>query len=250
MESFAVISDIHGNLPALEAVIEDLENKGISQVINLGDMFSGPLWPQETAQLLMSKSWFHVAGNHDIQIISNHYKNLGLSDAYAYNHLDAQQKMWLASHPQTIILLGEEVFACHGTPQNPNQYLTENIEKGRMKRASREIMKGRLSGFLGSTIILCGHSHIPRCIQLDDQLTIINPGSVGQPAYIDDEYPPHIMEIGSPHARYAIVEKKGPFWSCQFITIKYDWHYASKKAYKENRNDWGYALESGFARES
>lgn len=48
----AVLSDIHGNLPALEAVIADLEKNGADAVVNLGDCASGPLWPAETVRLL------------------------------------------------------------------------------------------------------------------------------------------------------------------------------------------------------
>src|SRR5215471_15524104 len=61
----AVLADFHGNLAALEAVVEDLQNRRPDQVVNLGDCVSGPLWPSETAALLMALGWPTVRGNHD-----------------------------------------------------------------------------------------------------------------------------------------------------------------------------------------
>ena len=60
---FAFVSDIHGNLAALEAVIADLENRQVDQVVNLGDTLSGPLLPAETAQRLQKLAWLHARHN-------------------------------------------------------------------------------------------------------------------------------------------------------------------------------------------
>jgi predicted phosphodiesterase len=67
MTRIAILSDIHGNLPALEAVISDLQTRPIDMTVALGDLVSGPLWPAETADLLMRQTWIYVAGNHDRQ---------------------------------------------------------------------------------------------------------------------------------------------------------------------------------------
>jgi predicted phosphodiesterase len=61
----AILADIHGNVLALEAVLTDLEHRRVDEVVNLGDCVSGPLWPRETAQLLMRLDWRTVRGNHD-----------------------------------------------------------------------------------------------------------------------------------------------------------------------------------------
>ena len=60
----AAISDIHGNLPALQAVLADIERQGVDQVVNLGDILSGPLQPAETAELLMARNFTTIRGNH------------------------------------------------------------------------------------------------------------------------------------------------------------------------------------------
>ena len=58
----ALVSDIHGNLPALEAVVADIRRHGVDQVLCLGDNLSGPLLPLETAQFLMASGWPVLAG--------------------------------------------------------------------------------------------------------------------------------------------------------------------------------------------
>jgi predicted phosphodiesterase len=70
MSRIAILSDIHGNLPALEAVIADAEAQGCTGFANLGDSLSGPLWPVETADLLMAQGWPTIAGNHERQLLT------------------------------------------------------------------------------------------------------------------------------------------------------------------------------------
>ena len=65
----AFVSDIHGNLPALEAVAADIHRRGADRVVNLGDNLSGPLLPRETAQWLMASDWLSLAGNHERQVL-------------------------------------------------------------------------------------------------------------------------------------------------------------------------------------
>ena len=57
----AFVSDIHGNLPAIEAVKKDILRRGVDQVVNLGDSLSGPLLPLETAQFLIAEGWYCLA---------------------------------------------------------------------------------------------------------------------------------------------------------------------------------------------
>ena len=67
---FAVISDIHGNLLALQAVLADIARQGIEQTVNLGDILSGPLQPAETADLLMAQDFPTIRGNHERQVLA------------------------------------------------------------------------------------------------------------------------------------------------------------------------------------
>src|SRR5580700_11870214 len=83
----AVIADIHGNLPALEAVLADIQRRGVDRTINLGDCVSGPLWPREVCDLLMASSSLVIRGNHDRWVSKPDPASMGPSDRYAYSHL-------------------------------------------------------------------------------------------------------------------------------------------------------------------
>ena len=85
----ALVSDIHGNLPALEAVIAEIADAGADLVVNLGDIVSGPLWPQETARRLMALGWPTIAGNHERQVLTQPAARMGASDAFAAAALGA-----------------------------------------------------------------------------------------------------------------------------------------------------------------
>ena len=66
----AIISDIHGNLLALQAVLADITRQGVDQTVNLGDSLSGPLQPAETADLLMAQGFPTIKGNHERQLLA------------------------------------------------------------------------------------------------------------------------------------------------------------------------------------
>lgn len=240
----AVISDIHGNIPALEEVVADINRKRVDYIINLGDHLSGPLWPKETIQFLMEQDWIQISGNQDRQLVEQDPSNHGLSDSYAYNVLNNIEKEWLHSL-QTDFRLDENVFAFHGTPLSDTEYLLETIEHSRARLASREEIKLRL-GNIKSPVMLCGHTHIPRIVETDENILIINPGSVGLPAYEDDFPEAHIMESGSPHARYAVLESYNNKWTAEMIAIPYDFERAAEQAHKNNRHDWQIALRTGY----
>jgi diadenosine tetraphosphatase ApaH/serine/threonine PP2A family protein phosphatase len=97
-------------------------------------------------------------------------------------------------------------------------------------------------------VVVCGHSHIPRFVQLDDDMVAVNPGSVGLQAYHDSEHRfPHVIETGSPHARYVLLDRAGRGWSATLRVIDYDWDAAAQLARKNGRADWAHALATGYA---
>ena len=242
IKKIAVLSDIHGNIPALEAVVNDIKQRRVDQVINLGDHISGPLWPKETIEFLMNQNWMHISGNHDKNLLINIPGKLGPSDSYASQFLNKIEIKWLESLPESFETYG--MFLFHGTPANNNMYLLETVENEKAGLSTqKEIMK-RL-GEVKSKEILCGHSHIPRVVEILGSI-IINPGSVGLQAYHDAKPEHHIMETGSPHARYAIIEYKKKIQNVQMISVLYDYNIASRQALNNNRPDWAEALDSGF----
>ena len=76
---------------------------------------------------------------------------------------------------------------------------------------------------------------------------IVNPGSVGLPAYDDDHLHYHIMQNGSPDARYAIAERGPAGWSAALIALPYDWQAMAALAAHNNRPDWAHAIATGYA---
>jgi len=67
----ALLSDIHGNLLALEAVVDDLQRRQVDRVVNLGDSLSGFIQPRDCAAYLMQQPWLQLAGNHERQILES-----------------------------------------------------------------------------------------------------------------------------------------------------------------------------------
>src|SRR5882757_3944214 len=86
---FAAIADVHGNYLALEAVIADIRAQGVSEIVNLGDMASGPLDARRTMDALMALDAVHVLGNHDRWLIDRPPEKMGAWERPAYAQLDA-----------------------------------------------------------------------------------------------------------------------------------------------------------------
>ena len=241
----AVIADTHGNLPALEAVLADIARRGITDIIDLGDCASGPLWPRETCEVLMARGFPTVRGNHDRWVATFAPADLGPSDRYTRGQLDETQLAWLRNLPPGL-QLGDGVVACHGRPDDDNRYLLEDIEQGRLVRAGADAIAGRL-GPTDAALVLCGHSHHQHMVRLPDGPLVLNPGSVGLPAYRDPEGIAHVSEVGSPHARYALVDRGDGGMTIELIALDYDHASAAKRAAANNSPGWAHALETGFA---
>ncbi|MGD8306091.1 MAG: metallophosphoesterase family protein [Ignavibacteria bacterium] len=243
MNKIAIVSDIHGNILALQEVIKDIESRNVDQVVNLGDHISGPLWPKETLELLKSLDWIHILGNHDRQLFEQKPGTHNPSDSYAYQFLDKNDLEWLSSLPD-VHHVGNDFTFFHGTPLNDSVYLLETVENGMTRLANMNEIKERL-GKTNCAIISCGHSHIPRVVRIQDML-IINPGSVGLQAYDDVSPEYHKIEVGSPHARYAILERQNDNWFTEIIAVPHDNNKAADQALKNDRKDWEKGLRTGF----
>lgn len=240
----AAISDIHGNLGALEAVLADIAARGADVTVNLGDSLSGPLQPPETADLLMSLNLPTIRGNHERQLLETEPAAMGKSDAHAHETLSASHKAWIASLPKTLSLSGE-IFLCHGTPSSDLVYFLDSVDPSGSRPATPAEIESR-AGDVKAEVILCGHTHVPRLARLADGRLIVNAGSVGLPAYDWDWPHPHVMQNGSPHARYVMVEKAPAGWRAGIIAVPYDWERAAGLAEKNGRPDWAIGLRTGY----
>jgi predicted phosphodiesterase len=263
----AIVSDIHGNLPALEAVWAEIERAQPALVVNLGDIASGPLWPRETVQWLMAREsaeptrWRTIAGNHERQALAADIARMGASDAYAARALGAAERTWLAALPGTQ-WVADEVLLCHGTPASDLTYFMETVTSGfgiegqrgvraatspELSARAAEMAAGDARSGLAAALILCGHTHVQRAMAVPGGPRVVNPGSVGLQAY-DDVHPlPHVIENGSADARWALAERdRHGAWHVQLRTTPYDWRCAVARAQANDRGDWADALATGF----
>jgi len=178
---FAAIADVHGNYLALEAVIADIRAQGIGEIVNLGDMASGPLDAKRTMDALMALDAVHVLGNHDRYLIDRPPEKMGSWDRPAHAQLDARHLDWLRAVPPTLVFR-ERVFLCHATPASDEDYWLELVTSdGTVSMGPVEPIEMAAKG-ITQQLILCGHSHIARGVRLRDGRMIVNPAASARPA--------------------------------------------------------------------
>lgn len=241
----AALSDIHSNVYALDAVLTDIRKQAVDVIVNLGDILYGPIAPKATFELLMENDLVTIRGNQDRQIYEAGEDEIASNPTMQYilQELGKEPLAWMKQLPFSLEL-NENVFLCHGTPDDDMTYLLENIESGRaIVRSDKEIIS--LLNNTQSDVVLCGHTHTPRVVETSSNQIIVNPGSVGLPAYTDDEPLAHSMENFSPHATYAIVERDILGWSVQHMKVTYALDKAVREAKKRNRQDWVHFLTTG-----
>ncbi len=243
----AFVSDIHGNLPALQAVAADIARRRVDRVINLGDSLSGPLQPEETARFLMEQDWLHLGGNHERQLLDRPVVHMSASDAHARERLSEGSLAWIRQQ-RCVHRLADDVFLCHGSPRSDLEYFLETVTPQGIRLATAEEIAER-RGDTPARLIACGHSHVPRALRAPDGCLLINPGSVGLPGYDDDHPYPHWVDNGSPDARYAIAERgdEGD-WSAELLAVSYDFRSMAELAHRHGREDWAVPLATGYAR--
>lgn len=241
----AAISDIHSNVFALEAVLADIQRKNVDVIVNLGDILYGPIAPKATYELLIQHDIVTIRGNQDRQIYEATAKEINDNPTLQFilDDLGEQPLAWMKGLPFSFQLT-PEVFLCHGTPEDDLIYLLEDVDSGNAKlRNDRDILA--LVGDQSSQVILCGHTHTPRTVTISSGQLIVNPGSVGLPAYTDDEPILHSMETYSPHASYALLDSSGNQWNVEHIKVAYAYEQAVKQASMQGRKDWVHFLSTG-----
>jgi putative phosphoesterase len=229
----AVFSDVHGNLEALDAVLGDIAGQGVEATLALGDFLSGPSDPLGVADRFIALGMPSVRGNHDRYITDGREADWHI-DALVRDMLDERQKAWLASVPATRVF-EQNVFLCHGTPRDDNASFMDGSVGGVPSLLAKDHIEAEAAGF-AYEVLLCGHTHVPRSLRLADGRLVVNPGSVGLP-----------FEIGSPDARYAIIEKRRAGWNTELRAVAYDHAAAAKQALQRGYPKWADALTWGWA---
>jgi putative phosphoesterase len=168
----AAISDIHGNFPALDAVLADIENEKVDAIVVAGDSFSGP-WPSEVVDLLAEVNALVVRGNAD-RPDAIRAADSALAD-WNDERLGEARLAVAAAWPLTMALdldgLGA-VLVCHATPYSDEPIYT---------RITPDQDLVELLGPVGADVLVCGHTHMQYDRVLSSGLRVVNPGSVGSP---------------------------------------------------------------------
>jgi len=244
---FAAIADVHGNYLALEAVIADIRVQGIKDIVNLGDMVSGPLDARRTMDVLKALDAVHVLGNHDRYLIDRPDERMGSWERDIYTQLDASDLDWLRAVPPTR-LFRDSVFLCHATPASDEVYWLETaLAGGNVGMSLLETIEKAATG-IAQSLILCAHTHIARAVKLRDGRMVVNPGSVGLPGYRANHPVPHVVEAGTPDARYAILEQRDGDWRVTFRHVPYDHDAMATLARQNGQPDLASALATGWIR--
>ena len=248
-EKLGAIADVHGNALALAAVLRDAQEQGVGRLVDLGDTLYGPLRPREAYQFFRGAPIVAgVAGNQERKIFEASEAQLAAEPTLRFvcDDLGDEPVAWLRALPKRAVVDGE-LFLCHGTPSSDTTYLLEDVSSGEPRVRREEEILELLDG-VAEPVVLCGHSHLARVVRLSNGQIVVNPGSVGLPAYDDNSPVEHSMETYSPHASYAIVEKNGGGWDIAIRRVAYDWDEAARQAQRLGREDWALGLATGRMR--
>ncbi len=208
----ALVSDIHGNLPAFEAVLDDAGREGAGDVWNLGDMLGYAPFPNEVIQKLRDIGAVNIVGNYDLKVLAfgskqaewKRKKPPAKYAAFQWNHTRLQDKnraLLQSLAPQIRRRVnGLDVLLVHGSPASIDELLGSDTSAQRFVE---------LAEVARADVVVCGHSHEPfvRCV---GQTWFVNPGSVGRP------------EGGDWRASYAILEFVGGGLKVDHRRVAYD----------------------------
>lgn len=243
-KKIAIISDIHGNSIALSEVLKDIKNKEIDTIINLGDSLYGPLDPKGTFNLLESYNVISISGNQDRIILENLENKSDLTTLeYVKTQLDNEIVEWL-KRLRFDIEIDNDIYCFHASPQSDSEYLLEKLNEGFVSiKESEEIEKLLID--IKQKVIVCGHSHTSKIVNTENKL-IVNPGSIGLPAYDDNLPIYHKMENFNPRANYAVINIFCDSVSVERLSIDYDFEKSARLAETNNRNDWAKWIRTGI----
>jgi predicted phosphodiesterase len=249
MPRIALISDVHGNTPALLAVLEAIDADAVDLVVNLGDIASGGVDPRGTLDVLRERTdILTVRGNHERQLLTLPAERMGASDRLAAGVLTRADRDWLEALPSRLEPT-EGMLAFHGAPDDDVCYLPQSVDehaRDGLREATDEEIVDRLGTWAHRfDLYACGHTHLQLIRRLPDGSLVVNPGSVGWPAYEDDAPLAHRVQAGTPHARYTIVHLDGTGWSIDERAIDYDYETAIELARRNGRPDVAHALSTG-----
>ena len=198
-----MLSDVHANLQALEAVIKDAEKRGVDLFLNAGDSIGFGAYPNEVVELLCEKNILSILGNYDLEVLEKEPNAKGpkrVAFEFTKKELSKSCQRYLHSLPRELRLqvAGVKLLVTHGSPESIEEHITQDTPVERLKT---------LAETAKADVIIVGHSHEQLWRKVDGA-SFINPGSVGRPG------------DANPQAAYAIL-KFNPF-KVEMIRVDYD----------------------------
>ena len=215
MNRVTIFGDIHGNLPALEAVLADMDQRELSPLYCLGDLVGYGTFPNEVIEIIRERNIPTLMGNYD-QGVGNSSDDCGCaytnkaaeelgkrSIAWSNQNTTEENKSYLRQLTGQIPLAlgGLRVQLVHGSPRKINEYLFENRPDASLER---------LLDLAQANVLVCGHTHIPYHRILPSGRHVVNAGSVGKP------------KDGNPQACYVVLEAKNRDLTVTFRRVSYD----------------------------
>jgi predicted phosphodiesterase len=244
---YALISDIHGNLPALDAVLDDVDGReDVGAVYHLGDLVGYAPWPDEVVARLRERGIPGVAGNYDSTTATD-YKHCGckyedprqeelshLSYEWTRAHTSDETKRWLGSLPFRIDIrpmgghmAGPRLTLVHGNPVLNTVYWTEDRSAAFCLKMAQQL------GARPGHVVAFGHTHKP-WHRVVEGIHFVNTGSVGRP------------KDGDWRAAYALVDMDGDAVGIEFVRVEYDLARAAGAIRKSGLpDDFAHHLETG-----
>ena len=208
----ALLADVHGNLPALEAVLAHARAEGVDQVWNLGDWLGCVPLGEQVIDRLRAEEAVSILGNYDRKVLRFPKKKEKWAKkkrpetfaAFAWNHahLSPAARAYLASLPErrNLKFMGRKAVLCHGSPDSISEHLDGDTPESRLKElAARE----------SAALIVCGHSH-DAFVRRIRGACFVNPGSVGR------------QEGGDWRAAYACLTLSTRQIRAQLLRVEYD----------------------------
>ena len=229
MMRYALISDIHANLPALQAVLADIDQRSdVNAIYHLGDLTGYAPWPNEVVALLRKRAIPGVAGNYDSTVATD-YKHCGcraetaheeelahVSFEWTRSHVTPESKNYLASLPFRLDIrpfgghvAGPTITLVHGNQTLNTVYMTEDRSDSFLEKMAASL------GSRPGDVICFGHTHKPWRRDVGG-IQFVNAGSVGRP------------KDGDWRACYVLLSMEATGTRVEFVRVSYDVEEAAR----------------------
>lgn len=233
----AVLSDIHGNLPALQGIASELERLDLVAIVAAGDYVGGPK-SNEVISLLRSFDSIMILGNVDIDLLRfakgeapeawSTIKQYGLI-RWTLQHIHSENLAYLSNLPETLTVDLEgtpSIRVVHGSPRDPYESIFPDRDQEVLETAVLQTVED---------VLICGHIHVPWKANVQGKL-VMNPGAVSAPLN------------GDVSAQYALLHLSDGKWSVEHRSIRYDLSQIRKDYQESGLLEAGGAISRAFLR--